>query len=215
MKFYGQLELDKIIYERYFLNKSQGTYLECGAFDGIIDSNTLFFNKFLNWNGYNVEPLPNIYTHLCNNRKEDVNLNLALSDIDDNCTFTQAIDKNVPFYHGHFGNGSLRHTPAHLDELMMRGCEFENFTVRTITLQTLFLEQSINKQIDFFSLDVEGHEGKVLSQLHKIDSSLFPKIIAVEYGHCGQDQILEHLVPLGYILDYRDDINLVFRLEIK
>lgn len=41
-KFYGQSEQDKFIFERYFQTKEKGISIECGAFDGIMESSTLF-----------------------------------------------------------------------------------------------------------------------------------------------------------------------------
>lgn len=212
MRYYGQLNLDSVIHNKYFLNKRNGTFIECGAFDGVIDSNTLFFYKNMGWVGFNIEPLPNIYYHLNNNRPRDINLNMALSDTDGVKTFTQAIADNVTYYDGHFGNGSLEHTPQHMQELNNRNCRFEKFEVKTITIPTLYEKFQINKPIDLFILDVEGHEGRVLSQLHKVNNKLFPKIIATEYGHCGEEEINKFLLPLGYTMDYKDDINLVFKL---
>ena len=210
MNFYGQNNLDKFIYEKYFLNKVNGTYIECGAFDGIIDSNTLFFNEYLNWHGYNFEPLPNIFQHLQNNRKNDINLNLALSDKTGIAIFTQAISDNVLYYNGHFGNGSLQHTKQHIKELNEKNCKYEKYSVNTITIFDFYKQYNIKNKIDLFILDVEGHEPNVLSLLHQINKNIIPSVIAVEYGHCGESEIFKYLYPLGYKLDYKDSINLVF-----
>jgi FkbM family methyltransferase len=210
MHFYGQNNLDNFIYQKYFLNKTNGTYIECGAFDGIIDSNTLFFNKHLNWSGYNFEPLPNIFQHLQNNRKNDINLNLALSDKTGTAIFTQAIAKDVPYYDGHFGNGSLNHTEQHINELNNRNCIYEKYTVNTITISDFYKKYNVQNKIDLFILDVEGHEPNVLSLLKEVDEKLIPSVIAVEYNHCGESEIFKHLYPLGYRLNYKDTINLVF-----
>jgi FkbM family methyltransferase len=212
MQYYGQLLLDKVLHQKYFSNKKSGTFIECGAFDGRIESNTLFFYENLNWRGYNFEPVPTIFSHLERNRPHDTNINMALSDNDGVAVFTQAIADDVPFYNGHFGNGSLAHTDQHMNELKNRNCKFEKFSINTITLPTFYKNYNIDKQIDLFVLDVEGYEGKVLSQLNKVKVSLLPKIIATEYGHCGENEINKFLLPLGYSLDYKDAINLVFKL---
>ena len=46
-KFYGQSEQDKFIFERYFKDKKNGISIECGAFDRIMESSTLFFEENL------------------------------------------------------------------------------------------------------------------------------------------------------------------------
>lgn len=37
--FYGQYELDKVIFERFFKDKVNGFFVECVAFDGESESN--------------------------------------------------------------------------------------------------------------------------------------------------------------------------------
>jgi hypothetical protein len=55
MKFYSQQQEDKILYEKY-LNFRNGIFIELGAMDGIIYSNSLFFEKELEWTGILIEP---------------------------------------------------------------------------------------------------------------------------------------------------------------
>ena len=55
MEYYGQLSIDRIIHQKYFFKKEKGTYVECGAFDGIMESNTLALYKYKNWNGFNID----------------------------------------------------------------------------------------------------------------------------------------------------------------
>jgi hypothetical protein len=51
-----------------FLNYRNGFYIEIGAYDGIQESNTLFFEKYKNWRGILVEPSEQ-YFRLIKNRK--------------------------------------------------------------------------------------------------------------------------------------------------
>lgn len=212
MKYHGQLLLDKVLHEKFFLNKREGTFIECGAFDGVIESNTLFFYEKLDWRGYNIEPVPRIFEALKNNREKDKNFNLALSNVDGTSIFTQAIAADVPFYDGHFGNGSLQHTNNHLLELYNRRCKFEKYEVETTKISTFYKKSQIDKRIDLFILDVEGHEAEVLSCLEEVDRNIAPSVIAVEYGYCGKENIFKYLLPLGYKMEYQDKINLVFKL---
>ena len=207
----AQLEMDKILNEKIFKNKKNGFYLECGAFDGVIDSNTLFFNKYMQWSGVNVEPLPNIFLELQKNRKTDLNIKAALSDETTTKIFTQAIAPDVLYYNGHFGNGSLEHTNQHLKELIDRGCVFQKFEAQTYTLPDLFSKFKINKQIDLFSLDVEGHEIKVLSTLVSLPKNLHPKILVVEYGHCGYIDLIKMIKEIEYKEIYLNNINVILQ----
>lgn len=209
MQYYGQLSIDRIIHQKYFFKKEKGTYVECGAFDGIMESNTLALYKYKNWNGFNIEALPNIFKSLEINRKNDVNLNFALSDKDGISNFKQAIDKNFRHYDGHFGNGSLQHTDNHMKHLLERGCSFINYEVKTLSLPSLF-QNYIKSKVDFFVLDVEGHEAIVLSKLNLVDPKYHPSVWCIEYGHAGYENIISVMKNNDYKLDYQDSINLVF-----
>jgi FkbM family methyltransferase len=211
MNFYGQLLLDKVLFERFFKDKKNGTFIECGAFDGLISSNTYFFYKNMNWRGYNIEPVPRIFKELEKNRPEDKNYNIALSDANGESIFTQAITSRFPHYEGNFGNGSLRHSKKHLDILKRDNCSFETFKIKTTKISSFYSDNTITKPIDLFILDVEGHEPDVLSVLSEVKSDLLPKVLAVEYGHCGEEILYKYLLPLEYELKYRDSINLVFQ----
>lgn len=211
MKFYGQLLLDKVLFERFFKNKRGGTFIECGAFDGVISSNTYFFYKNMGWRGFNIEPVPRIYKELEMNRTEDKNYNIALSDVDATRTFTQAISRAFPHYEGNFGNGSLRHNKSHLESLKRANATFETFDVKTMKISSFYEMCKITNPIDLFILDVEGHEADVLSVLPEVSYELLPKVMAVEYGHCGEEILHKYLSPLGYKVKYKDSINLIFQ----
>jgi hypothetical protein len=45
MKFYSQFQQDKFVYENYFKDKQSGFFVDIGAYDGEIDSNSLFFEN--------------------------------------------------------------------------------------------------------------------------------------------------------------------------
>jgi hypothetical protein len=55
---YSQCEEDIFLNENIFKNKTNGVYIELGALDGILYSNTKFFEDTLNWSGILIEPHP-------------------------------------------------------------------------------------------------------------------------------------------------------------
>lgn len=56
---------------------SRGFYIECGANNGIWQSNTKLLNEY-GWTGLLVEPNPNIFPELQKNRPSDICENYAL-----------------------------------------------------------------------------------------------------------------------------------------
>lgn len=79
LKFYSQYKQDEWLYNNFFKDKENGVFLEIGADDGIDKSNTLFFEEQLGWKGMCIEPSPERFNMLKNNRK-CICENYALSD---------------------------------------------------------------------------------------------------------------------------------------
>ncbi len=57
-------DIDYKLYEKYFLGKEDGFFIEAGANDGLEQSNTMYLEFYKNWNGILVEPVAE-KQHLC------------------------------------------------------------------------------------------------------------------------------------------------------
>lgn len=122
----------------------RGFYIECGANDGLEQSNTLRLEK-LGWSGLLIEPSPKAYKSLLRNRSnQNIFANCALVSSDDIKTVSGDFD------------GSLM---ASVESQRTRG--ETKIDVQARTLQSILDENHIS-DIDFFSLDVEGFEYEVL-----------------------------------------------------
>jgi hypothetical protein len=67
----SRVDEDARVFEYFFLNDTnnkQRTYLELGAFDGIQESNSRFFDECLGWEGLLVEANPHMYDQIRRNR---------------------------------------------------------------------------------------------------------------------------------------------------
>ncbi|OWF80734.1 hypothetical protein B4903_08675, partial [Yersinia frederiksenii] len=206
-KFYGQFEpsVDRFIFERYFPDENiKGTFVECGAFDGLTECSCKFFEESMDWKGYNFEPTPWIYDQLCTNRPNSTNLNFALSSEIGEATF-KAVD------HPDFGiqctNGSLKHTEEHAKWLKDTGCELIDVIVKTRTWRD-FIEGENVQHVDLFVLDVEGHELSVIEGMN--GALVLPDIICIEIGHLNFDRIRSKLQELGYTYDISSHVNAFF-----
>ena len=65
-KFNSLNKLDKKILN--YMNFSDGFFIECGANDGVNQSNTWYLEKYLNWHGILIEPLKDTFMELKKNR---------------------------------------------------------------------------------------------------------------------------------------------------
>lgn len=207
MQFYGQFSppVDQFIFERYFPNLDiGGTFIECGAFDGLTECSCKFFEENMNWRGYNIEAAPHNYAKLVINRPNSNNFNIGLSDSNCVLQFKHAIS---PIVGADFGNGSFTHTKEHLDDLTTRGCRFEDSDVKVVTYKN-FIEQNKINYVDLFVLDVEGHELSVIDGM--IGSNVLPDVICIEFGHIGLGVVIDKLEPLGYVYDITSNANAFF-----
>ena len=90
--------------------KKNLTSIECGAFDGLTENCTKFFEENFNWNTINIEPLPHIFKKLKLNRPSSININIALS----NYKGKQDIRVyDIPTHGINNTNASLCHLPKH------------------------------------------------------------------------------------------------------
>jgi FkbM family methyltransferase len=137
--------LDKKL--KQFLYYKNGFYIECGANDGINQSNTWYFEKKLNWRGVLIEPVPNLFKKLTKNRnKKNIFINKCLVRKD---FYSKKINMNY-------------------DNCMTKVSNAKNkkISVETSTLSKILCDKKIPKIIDLFSLDVEGYEFEVLAGIN-------------------------------------------------
>ena len=138
-KFNAINNLDKQMLD--YLNYENGYYIECGANDGVDQSNTWYFEKKLNWNGILIEPLPKKFNELKNNRnKNNIFVNKCLVSEGYKDQYIKIIDR----------------------DLMSKVDLTSGISVETSTLNKVLDFNKAPKVIDFFSLDVEGSEFNVL-----------------------------------------------------
>lgn len=133
------LKLNKEI----FFEKENGFFIELGAYDGLTQSNTAFFEKTKNWTGILIEPSRDRYEECVKNRPNSKCINTACSVADNN---------SISFNHE---NG-----------LMSKVVDGGVYSCNTTTLETILDNCKVTENIDFLSLDVEGYELEVLKGLN-------------------------------------------------
>lgn len=188
MKFYGQYDMDRKLYERYFKDKKNGIALECGAVDGIQISSTYFFEESLDWTCVNIEPNPNSYAKLIVNRPKSININLALSD--------EEVDTNL-----------VTSTNFYLRSFLTNKTSKNTVPVRTGTYRKIIDTLPID-HIDLMVLDVEGHEISALKGM--IGAKILPQVLCIEFNHVGKSAIKDIVEKMGYVYDFTIKINDIY-----
>jgi len=138
---------DKIIYELLFKgnmkDNAKGTYVELGAFDGVRESNTRFFDVCLGWEGLLIEGNPTVYVETVKNRLSSHRMAFAPS-----CKK----DGGIAEFYKYSPQGNANDAKA-------------TVTVPCGPLGPVLEDVFGKKGVNFFSLDVEGAEALVLSTI--------------------------------------------------
>jgi FkbM family methyltransferase len=189
MTFYSQCGEDKIIFEKYFKDKRNGIFLELGAMDGVIYSNTKFFEDALDWTGVLIEPHPDMFKDLQTNRPNSKCYNYAVSSHVG--IVNMIINPYVPAV------STIDYTA---NDSFLKNWHLNSYkiNVRSTPLSDILHHAGVT-HIDFFSLDVEGHEYDVLQSM---DWSIPVGVILVEtLGIGGDDDVRKILTEKGYVFD--------------
>src|SRR3974390_100826 len=66
--YYSQIGPERNLKGGAFCGKRNGVFVDVGAYDGISFSNTLMFERELGWTGLCIEPNPDVFPRLIENR---------------------------------------------------------------------------------------------------------------------------------------------------
>jgi len=185
-EFKAQNGEDRILMQ-HFADKKSGVCVEVGAYDGVDMSNTYVFEK-LGWKCLLVEADPEMAEICRQNRPAATVVNCAVVPPGSPSRVSFQVSEDVKGMSSiALDNSSRRRITGHAGRLAIR-----EITTSARTLDTI-LEASNCTQIDFISIDVEGHELGVLEGFHI--KRWNPKLVLVE--RCG-------LFPVWSILTYFD-----------
>jgi FkbM family methyltransferase len=174
MKYQSDILIDKFINEIIFRNKKDGFFVEIGALDGIIFSNSYIFEKYLNWSGLCVEPDLRWRDSIIQNRKCNISFNVISDTSDLDVEF--CIHKN--------GGESFVKTEKR--NWIYDNDILDTYKVKTLTLTDLLDLNNSPKLIDWISVDTEGSEINIISKFLS-DSKYTVNFINIE--HTSNDDI--------------------------
>lgn len=189
----------------YFKNKRDGMFIDVGAYDGILISNTYKLEKEYAWTGLCVEPNPDAFKKLRANRScfcapnaiyDDPNRAVSYIKIEGYSEMLSGLDVDY----------DPRHRKRIQDEISMYGQKYTIEMVQPIRLQSLIDEYFARpNEIDYLSIDTEGSEVSVLRSIDFTKSSI--ALISLEDNYGDRRAEVEALLgPHGY--KYLDTVGL-------
>ena len=189
--------VDAII-RNYFPSQEKGNCIEVGALDGIFVSNTLHFERN-GWDALCIEPVPQYYAKLKQNRKNVLNFAAGSSNNDD-----------VKFTVVNMSNDDQSSTSGlEVDARLIDSHSPLNPTKEVISVKTRRLDWCIenyfnHETIDFISIDTEGNE---LDVLKSFDVNKYNIKLMVIKNNFYDDSNEKYLAELGWIKDQRVVVN--------
>jgi FkbM family methyltransferase len=165
-----------------FNHKKNGFFIELGAFDGITQSNTYFFELNRKWCGLLVEPSKSAYELCCKNRPNSIVIN--------SCCVSHNYKEDTIL--GDFNSSLMSSVNG------QRLYSSDLIQVKALTLEKILDENHVDVEIDFLSLDTEGYELPILQGLNL--DKYRPKYMLIEVYQNDFNNILTYLQSKKYIL---------------
>jgi len=207
------------IYKLYLGLKSNGFFVDCGAYDGEYASNTSGLADF-GWNGLCIEPVRE-YCIKCKQRHRNNKVKVINCAIGDKNGSTE-INVGGPL-------STIKNDVVKKFNCMDWSKGFhrgEKETVEMKKLDIILTEEDVPKRFDVLSIDVEGYEWEVLKNFNiKMWS---PKIVIIElhdnnvnydleWKDCNK--LVQYFDKNGYRVVFKDFCNTVYikndSLQIK
>ena len=161
-----------------------GYFVEIGANDGFTFSNTLYLEEYFDWSGLLIEANPR-YADSLSQRKNVKIINKAISD---QSGLAQFVDAGL---YGGLADGIEQQYSHYTDPAPI-------IHVDCLTLQQVFDQASVPMVIDFLSIDVEGGELPIVSQLVADQRRARCRCIEVNHRQGDMDEIKQLLNNAGY-----------------
>lgn len=173
--------------DKYFHSKHSGFFIEIGGYDGERFSNTLFLEKIRHWDGLVIEAIPRLYNQI---KFKDRNCHILNACVSSNDEVQVFIDAEA------LSTSKQAMTKRHKDRIEREHMQQQNSSIKVYCKRLVDILNRLNQtRIDYFSLDVEGGELSILSEIpwEKIDIHVF----TVETDQ-HRDEILTFMNSKGY-----------------
>jgi len=180
------------------LDFRNGIFVECGANDGLAQSNTYWFERFRGWRGLLIEAVPEKADDARRNRPKAKVVNCALVANDSVGSVKIQAAGLMAFVSGAFPS---KEEEARQIENAKRVQQLQTVEILDVPARPLsrVLEEAGLPRVDLFSLDVEGYECEVLKGLDI--SRHRPRYILVETKrlHAVLDLLAPHYIQIDQL----------------
>ena len=197
MTKYSQHEIEKYLDKQFSssgLPAQAGFFLEIGAWDGELISQTAWLEREKGWTGLCVDPFP---VHF-GKRTCRVCAKAVSKDGAPRAFIKVTIDRNnggdVSYFSG-FKDTIQTHWP-----MIAESCDYEELEVETITIARLYEQYSLPQHIEFLSVDTEGSELEIFQSIDFSKHSFGLIVFEHNENLCVKNGVGEILQGHGYQL---------------
>lgn len=207
----AQFGEDRVLWQ-VFKGRTNGFFVEVGAFDGVTLSNTYFLEQ-MGWNGLLIEPIGELCQRAAGARPRSQVINAACSKQGSSGTAKFTVTQNVPVL------SFLTADKEHIARCKAEGAKLVEIEVPVRTLDDILLEHRKTGNgsggglwqpnggwcVDLVSIDTEGCELDVLDGF-TLDR-FKPRVLVIENDRPSGSAIEPYLVERGYRKFHRQKIN--------
>ncbi len=208
--FKAQFGEDRVLWQ-VFRGKTDGYFIEIGAFDGYSLSNTFFLEQ-MGWRGLLVEPIQELCQRATARRPRSKIIQAACSKHGATGTTSFTIAQNVPVL------SFLSADEAHVERCKREGANLVEVQVPLTSVNEILMslrnegsddlgpwQTNCGWRIDLVSIDTEGCE---LDVLDGFDLDRFaPRVLIIENDRPAGEAIEPYLDARGYRKFFRQTIN--------
>lgn len=171
-------------------HKREGFFVEFGATDGVLLSNSWLLEKEFGWQGICAEPNPEFFKQLQENRDCQTVPDCVLDKTGETVEFILA---------GEYG-GVAEHAKG--DDYAQTRTSFADegsvISVETITLDDMLKKYNAPRYIDYMSIDTEGSEYEILRDFPFEDWDI--QLFSIEHNHSHfREDLHKLLAGHGYV----------------
>lgn len=184
---FSQFKQDYYLFINHFKNKiGAGVYLDVATNEPITISNTFFFDRCLHWKGICVEPNDKYKSAIARERS---------CKLIPTCVGNE--EGKVVTFHNNGGRGGIVGETFKNMKRLRQATGYVDMSNLTCTTMRTVLRNANVAEVDYMSLDVEGHELEVLKGLGISDVVI--KVISIELSQSTVSSIESFMTEHGYV----------------